>query len=84
MAEIKIKEGSVTIEFTDDNHVVHTHEFPNAVWDARANNPLWASRVWTNPAGKEVGGPERDIPRVVPPPSVPKEMKDEAGVEKEL
>ncbi len=84
MAEIKIKEGSVIIEFTDDNLVVHTHEFPNAVWDARANNPLTAYREWKNPGGKWVPGPKRDIPRVVPPIDMPTGMKDEAGVEKEL
>lgn len=64
MAEIKIKEGSpVTVEFTDDNGVLHTHTWQNAVWSAR-NSGLQAYRAWVNPAGHEVPGRRVPVEKV--------------------
>ena len=54
MADIKIKEGSAGIEFTDDAGKVWRYTFSKAAFGRRSQ--LWARRSWENPGKKWVDG----------------------------
>lgn len=68
MAEVKIKEGSVIIEFWDDAAPprVWVAHFPDATWSPTSGEPLKVRRARRKPNGAPdwIEGPAVDVPAI--------------------